>query len=86
LGGDERLEPHAGLVNPGECRVRREIEPIPLGIDHLWDQRDVGKAGRIAMAEEASAGIIREQPFKGLKSLGDPMVVPSCDRRGISSL
>src|SRR5437667_12887847 len=77
--GNERIELHAIFVDPGDRRVGRKAELVPLGIDDLRDEGDVGEAGHVAMAEAAGPGIRREEPFERLKARIDPVIVPDCD-------
>ncbi len=67
-------------MDPSDRRIRREIEPVPLCIDHLRYQSDVGNTGRLAMAERAFPGIAHKQPLERLKAGIDPVIVPSRDR------
>ena len=73
------VERHARLENPGYGRIRRQVEPVALGVDHLRHQRDVGQAGLVAVAERAGPAVLGEQPLERAEALLDPMVVPGLD-------
>ncbi len=67
------------MVDPGDRWIGRKTELVPLGIDDLRDEGDVGEAGGVAMAEAAGPGILREKLFERPKPCIDPVIVPSRD-------
>src|SRR5580658_1421954 len=81
MGGGEGVELHASGVDPGDGRIRRKVEPVTFGIDHLRYQRDVGEPRPVAVAEFAGAAIRSQQSLQRFETAGDPIIVPGLDRR-----